>query len=380
LLREALDALGRKRNARRKGCAGAEEKRRPGIIVRLQKRAKKSDTILVRHTTTLCRFPRTKQVQRYRGWGVVDNFICPDVALVSDANAGSEPGTDVSVGFHKFQASQHVGRQLMSVETFKIIQIGSPIRRPHQQRKILISLGLNRIGRVADVPNTRATWGMIAKVRHLIRVVDEHLFEEHRLPQRHVHDEDADKRLLRNLIFELRSIRAEDIPEGGNKTPDFKLFKDGALRAYCEMKAPADGDVFDFPDDLAPGEVRVEVRKDPAIFNLAAHIAKSAKQFEAVNPDRTHPNILVIVNHGRRKGPADLRMALEGIRAPNGQRFYPLVNDQDQWRSSTAFGQRRAASTSMYGSIRGSEPGSGSSRPAHSDWPKPPTCSAFRTA
>jgi large subunit ribosomal protein L30 len=219
----------------------------------------------------------------------------------------------------------------MSVETFRIVQTGSPIRRPHQQRKILISLGLNRIGRVADVPNTRATWGMIAKVRHLIQVVDEHLFEEHRLPRRHVREEDADKRLLRNLIFEPRGIRAEDIPEGGSKTPDFKLLKDSALRAYCEMKAPADGDSFDFPNDLAPGEVRVEVRKDPTIFNLAAHIAKSAKQFDAVNPDRAHPNILVIVNHDRRKGPADLRMALEGIRAPNGQRFYPLVNDQDRW-------------------------------------------------
>jgi large subunit ribosomal protein L30 len=130
----------------------------------------------------------------------------------------------------------------MTVESFKITQTGSPIRRHHKQRKILISLGLNRIGRVADVPNTRATWGMIAKVRHLIRVVDEQLFEEHRLPGRHVRDEDADKRLLRDLIFEPRGIRAEDIPEDANKTPDFKLFKNGALRAYCEMKSPAEAE------------------------------------------------------------------------------------------------------------------------------------------
>lgn len=200
----------------------------------------------------------------------------------------------------------------MSVETFKIVQTGSPIRRHHKQRQTLIGLGLNRIGRVAEVPNTRATWGMIAKVRHLVRLVDEELLEEHRLPDRHVSDEGADKRLVRNLIFEPRRIRAEDIPEDQNKTPDFKLLKDGALRAYCEIKSPTDGDLFDFPDDLAPDEIRVEVRKDPAIFNLARHIAKAAKQFEAVNRDRAHPNILVIVNHARRKGPADLRMALEG--------------------------------------------------------------------
>jgi hypothetical protein len=77
--------------------------------------------------------------------------------------------------------------------------------------------------------------------------------------------------------------------------------------------------------------MRVEVRKDPAIFNLARHVTKAAKQFEAVNPDRVHPNILVIVNHARRKGPADLRMALEGIRGPDGRPFFPLVNDKDKW-------------------------------------------------
>jgi hypothetical protein len=172
---------------------------------------------------------------------------------------------------------------------------------------------------------------MIAKVRHLTRVVDENLFEEHRLPGRHVNDETADKRLLRNLIFGPRQIHAEDILEDESKTPDFKLLKDGTLRAYCEMKAPTDGDLFDLPDDLAPGEIRAEVRKDPAIFNLARHIAKAAKQFAAADSDHTHPNILIFVNHARRKGPADLRMALEGIQAPDGRRWFPLVNDIDKW-------------------------------------------------
>jgi len=198
----------------------------------------------------------------------------------------------------------------MSVETFKIVQTASPIRRHSKQRHTLIGLGLNHIGRVAEVPNTGATWGMIAKVRHLVRVIDENLFKEHRLPGRHVTDENADKRLLRNLIFEPRRIRAEGIPEDEKKTPDFKLLKDGTLRAYCEVKSSTDGDLFELPDDLAPGEIRVEVHKDPAIFSLARHIAKAARQFEAANPDRSHPNILIIVNHARRKGPADLRMAL----------------------------------------------------------------------
>jgi large subunit ribosomal protein L30 len=37
----------------------------------------------------------------------------------------------------------------------------------------LIGLGLNRIGRVSELPDTPATWGMIKKVNHLIRVVED---------------------------------------------------------------------------------------------------------------------------------------------------------------------------------------------------------------
>jgi hypothetical protein len=172
---------------------------------------------------------------------------------------------------------------------------------------------------------------MIEKVRHLIRVVDEILFEEHRLPDRHEGDETADKRLVRNLIFEPRHIQAEDIPEKKDKTPDFKLLKDGVLGGYCEVKSPTDGDLFDFPADLAPDEIRVEARNDPALFNLARHITKAGKQFKAVNHDRKLPNVLIIVNHARRKRPADLRLALEGFRGPDGRRMFPLANDEDKW-------------------------------------------------
>ena len=57
-------------------------------------------------------------------------------------------------------------------KSIKIEQTGSPIRRHHTQRETLIGLGLNRIGRVAEVPDTPQTRGMIAAVRHLLRVED----------------------------------------------------------------------------------------------------------------------------------------------------------------------------------------------------------------
>jgi large subunit ribosomal protein L30 len=57
-------------------------------------------------------------------------------------------------------------------KTIKVEQVGSPLRRQHTQRETLVGLGLNKIGRSRDLPDTPMTRGMIAKVKHLVRVVD----------------------------------------------------------------------------------------------------------------------------------------------------------------------------------------------------------------
>jgi large subunit ribosomal protein L30 len=58
--------------------------------------------------------------------------------------------------------------------TAKIVveQVRSPIGRPASQRAVLIGLGLNKMGRRSSLEDTSATRGMIAKVAHLIRVVE----------------------------------------------------------------------------------------------------------------------------------------------------------------------------------------------------------------
>ena len=61
---------------------------------------------------------------------------------------------------------------MASNKTIKIEQIGSPLRRQHTQRETLVGLGLNKIGRQKDLPDTPMTRGMINKVKHLVRVVD----------------------------------------------------------------------------------------------------------------------------------------------------------------------------------------------------------------
>lgn len=57
-------------------------------------------------------------------------------------------------------------------QTITIEQIGSPIRRPEIQRKTLIGLGLNKMHRRRTLKDTPEVRGMIAKVAHLVRVVD----------------------------------------------------------------------------------------------------------------------------------------------------------------------------------------------------------------
>jgi large subunit ribosomal protein L30 len=61
----------------------------------------------------------------------------------------------------------------MAKKTIKVQQTGSATRRRHDQRETLIGLGLNKIGRVRELPDTPMTKGMITKVKHLVRVVEE---------------------------------------------------------------------------------------------------------------------------------------------------------------------------------------------------------------
>jgi large subunit ribosomal protein L30 len=57
--------------------------------------------------------------------------------------------------------------------TVTVEQTGSPIRRDAKQRETLIGLKLNRIRRRSTLPDTPQTRGMIEKVKHLVRVVDD---------------------------------------------------------------------------------------------------------------------------------------------------------------------------------------------------------------
>ena len=51
-------------------------------------------------------------------------------------------------------------------------QIKSVIGRPESQRKILATLGLGRIGKSHEFADSASIRGMIAKVAHLVSVIE----------------------------------------------------------------------------------------------------------------------------------------------------------------------------------------------------------------
>jgi len=61
----------------------------------------------------------------------------------------------------------------MAGKTIVVRQIGSPIRRPAKQRQTLVGLGLDKMHRIRELEDTPAVRGMVAKIPHLVEIVEE---------------------------------------------------------------------------------------------------------------------------------------------------------------------------------------------------------------
>ena len=57
-------------------------------------------------------------------------------------------------------------------EKIYVKQIGSPIRRPKDQRATLKGLGLNKMHKISELVDTPSVRGMINKISHLVQVVE----------------------------------------------------------------------------------------------------------------------------------------------------------------------------------------------------------------
>ena len=51
-------------------------------------------------------------------------------------------------------------------------QVKSIIGRPEYQRKVVMALGLGRIGKTREITDTESVRGMVAKVSHLVEIVE----------------------------------------------------------------------------------------------------------------------------------------------------------------------------------------------------------------
>jgi large subunit ribosomal protein L30 len=61
----------------------------------------------------------------------------------------------------------------MAKKTIVVKQIGSPIRRPADQRATLVGLGLNKMNRTRELEDTSSVRGMVAKIPHMVKIIEE---------------------------------------------------------------------------------------------------------------------------------------------------------------------------------------------------------------
>jgi large subunit ribosomal protein L30 len=61
----------------------------------------------------------------------------------------------------------------MIAKKITIEQTGSALRRSPDQKKTLIGLGLNKMHKVSVLEDTSSIRGMIKKVNHLVKIVNE---------------------------------------------------------------------------------------------------------------------------------------------------------------------------------------------------------------
>ncbi|MGK9232211.1 hypothetical protein KXS07_10465 [Inquilinus limosus] len=145
---------------------------------------------------------------------------------------------------------------------------------------------------------------------------------------RREYNEQADLDLV-SAYLSARGLMAKRFPQEDTqrgKTPDFRVLRQGAVVAYCEVKAPNDPWLDDLLDQAPPGTIVGGARDDPTFNRIARHVEKAAAQFASVNADRAVINILAYVNHDRASNFGDLRETLTGyFYAASGSRYPTML-------------------------------------------------------
>ena len=115
------------------------------------------------------------------------------------------------------------------------------------------------------------------------------------------------------MVFKPNGMTLVKVPRGARPSPDFQVILNKKRVAYCEMKSPRDDWLETQIAAASPRTIVGGLRDDPIFNRLRRHAIKAAKQFNAANPTRAVPNILIFVNHDHAAGFGDLRETFTGI-------------------------------------------------------------------
>jgi hypothetical protein len=132
-------------------------------------------------------------------------------------------------------------------------------------------------------------------------------------------------------LFETYNLRAEGFSKEKmcqSKTPDFRVYRGSEFVFFCEVKSAVEDEWLDRQLLSAPTETLVGgVRQDPIYNRIENKIHQAVQQFDAVNPNQAHPNVLVLVNHDRHADRVDLEAVLAGsIPLQGGGRLRGFTN------------------------------------------------------
>jgi hypothetical protein len=97
------------------------------------------------------------------------------------------------------------------------------------------------------------------------------------------------------------------------RTPDFHVISNDSLAFFCEVKTAQEDEWLDRQIEQAPpGTLGGGARPEPIYNRISNQIHSAAGQFDSVNPECEHPNVLAIVNSDRQAGKVDLIGVLTG--------------------------------------------------------------------
>ena len=90
-----------------------------------------------------------------------------------DKTVAKQPSGDSKKATAKPAAKKPSQKKKPSGKTVTVTQIGSPIGRKQYQRATLVGLGLNKMHRTRTLEDTPSVRGMINKVSHLVKIVED---------------------------------------------------------------------------------------------------------------------------------------------------------------------------------------------------------------